>query len=516
MRRMKFGQEEINVPIIQTIDLIKRFPQVVANDRICFDVRKGEIHCLLGENGAGKTTLARCLYGFHQPDGGEIRFRGKRTTISSPSDAIRLGIGMVHQHFALIDPLSVIENVIMGNEGRNAILNLERAEEKLRSLCEIYAVDLNPKARIWQLSVGQQQWVEILKALYVGVDLLILDEPTSVLTPQESERLFAVLQQMKEEGLSIIFVTHKLKEVMEVSDRVSILRKGRKVKTVATADETMESLARMMVGREVIFQVEREQLEHGQPVLEVRDLNALDDMGLEAVRGVSFEISHSEILGLAGVAGNGQRELFEVLVGVRKAEGGRISVEGEEITNRAPAQIMAKGIGHIPEDRIHDGLVPDLSVAENLILGQQRSPLFARGPLLDQKKIQRYAQQCVSEFDIMTPSVQQPVKFLSGGNLQKVILARELWLCPRVLLANQPTRGLDVGVIEYVRRRLLQKRKEGVGILLASEDLDELLNLCDRIAVIFRGQILGIYGRADVDIEKIGLLMAGIHEGAAK
>jgi simple sugar transport system ATP-binding protein len=506
------GDKVEHTLLVQTINLTKRFPQVLANDRISFDVRRGEIHCLLGENGAGKTTLARCIYGFHQPDGGEIQFRGEATTIASPSDAIRLGIGMVHQHFALIDPLSVIENVIMGNEGRGALLNLDEAEKKLKSLCEVYGVDLNPKAKIWQLSVGEQQWVEILKALYIGVDLLILDEPTSVLTPQESKRLFGVLQKMKGEGLSIIFVTHKLNEVMQVSDRVTILRKGKMIDTINTGNVTKKDLARLMVGRDVIFQVEPEEISKGEPVLEIRDLHTLDDMGLEALRGVSFKLHRNEILGLAGVAGNGQKELFEVLIGVRKAESGQVIAEGENITNQTPSYVMSKGIGHIPANRIQDGLIPDLTVAENLVLGQQRNRQYLRGSLLDQEAINKFAEKSVSEYSIITPSVDHLTKFLSGGNLQKVILARELWICPQALLANQPTRGLDVGVIEYVHGRLLEKRKEGVGILLASEDLDELLNLSDRIAVIFKGQIVGIFDRADADIEEIGLLMAGIQE----
>ena len=504
------GEHEL---LVETIELTKRFPKVLANDRISFDVRKGEVHCLLGENGSGKTTLARCLYGFHQPDGGEIRFRGQRTTIASPSHAIRLGIGMVHQHFVLIDPLSVVENVIMGNEGKGILLDLKEAERKLEALCDVYGVDLNPKATIWQLSVGKQQWVEILKALYVGADLLILDEPTAVLTPQETERFFAILRQMRDEGLSIIFVTHKLQEVMQVSDRVTVLRRGKKVDTVNTADVTQEGLARMMVGRDVIFELEREDIARGEPVLEVEDLHALDDMGVEALRGLSFQLHRHEILGLAGVAGNGQRELFEVLIGVRKAKSGRVLVQGQDITNQAPSKIMSKGIGHIPEDRIHDGLVPEMSVAENLVLGQQWNPPYRRGALLDQKEIHRFADKCVSDYSITTPSVDQLTKFLSGGNLQKLILARELWICPQALLANQPTRGLDVGVIEYVHQRLLDKRREGAGILLASEDLEELLALSDRIAVIFSGQIVGIFDRSEASIERIGLLMAGILEG---
>jgi simple sugar transport system ATP-binding protein len=497
--------------VVHTEGLIKRFPQVLANDKISFEVRKGEIHCLLGENGAGKTTLANCLYGFHQPDGGEIHFKGKPVNISSPNDAIQLGIGMVHQHFVLIDPLTVTENIILGNEGKRVVLDLDKAANEIQTLCKVYGVDLDPMAKIWQLSVGQQQWVEILKALYVGVDLLILDEPTAVLTPQETERLFAVLQQMKEEGLAIIFVTHKLKEVLTVSDRVTVLRKGRKVDTINTSDVTREELARMMVGREVIFRVEKDEMPRGEPVLEVRELRALNDMGLEALKGISFTLHQGEILGMAGVAGNGQRELFEVMIGVRKAQSGKVLISSEDITNHPPGSVMSSGISHIPEDRFKDGLVPDLSVAENLLLGKQWNPPYRKGLLLDERNIQEFAQKCIAEYEIMTPSIDQKAKFLSGGNLQKVILARELWVNPRVLLANQPTRGLDVGVIEYVHRRLLEQRKEGVGILLASEDLDELFNLSDRIAVIFKGQIVDIIDIDEAKIEEIGLLMSGIH-----
>ncbi len=500
--------------VVETHNLTKRFPRVLANDNISFDVRKGEIHCLLGENGAGKTTLANCIYGFHQPDEGEIHFRGEAVNISSPSDAIQFGIGMVHQHFVLIDPLTVVENIILGNEGKSIILDLDKALKEIEDLCKVYGVDLDPTAKIWQLSVGQQQWVEMLKALYVGVELLILDEPTAVLTPQETERLFSVLQQMKEKGLAIIFVTHKLKEVLAISDRVTVLQKGKKIGTVNTSDVTQNKLARMMVGRDVIFQVTKDEIPRGEPILEVKELRALNDMGLEALNGLSFTLHRNEILGLAGVAGNGQRELFEVLIGVRSAQGGQVLVSGENFTNQSPGLIMSGGISHIPGDRLKDGLVLDLTVAENLILGQQWNPPFRKGLLLNKKKIEEFAQSCVSEFEIATPSIDQKAKFLSGGNLQKVILARELWVNPQVLLANQPTRGLDVGVIEYVHGRLIEKRKEGVGILLASEDLDELFNLSDRIAVIFKGQIVDIIDTDKARIEEIGLLMAGIHGDA--
>jgi ABC-type uncharacterized transport system ATPase subunit len=502
-------QEEI---IIETDNLVKHFPQVLANDKISFEVRKGEIHCLLGENGAGKTTLSKCLYGFYQPDEGKIFYKGKQVTIASPADAIRLGIGLVHQHFVLIDPLSVVENIILGNEGSGVILNFNRAIDKITSLCKVYGVELDLMAKIWQLSVGQQQWVEILKALYVGVDLLIMDEPTAVLTPQETERLFSALRHMRENGLSIILVTHKLKEVLAISDRVTVLRKGRKIDTVNTSEVTQSDLARMMVGRDVVFRVKKEKIPQGEPVLEVNGLRAQGDMGLESLSGVSFTLHRNEILGLAGVAGNGQKELFEVIIGVRKSSGGKVLISSIDITNKSPNTIMSSGISHIPADRLREGLVPDTSVAENLILGQQWNSTYRNGFLLDKRKIEQFAKDCVTEYEIATPSINQKTKFLSGGNLQKVILARELFIHPLVLLANQPTRGLDVGVIEYVHQRLIEKRNEGVGILLASEDLDELFTLADRIAVIYKGQIIDIVDVDMTNIETIGLLMAGIRE----
>ncbi len=502
-------------PLLKVEELTKRFTQVVANDNISFDVRRGEIHCLLGENGAGKTTLAECIYGFYKPDSGRMTFEGNPVELSSPSDAIALGIGMVHQHFVLVPPLTVVENVVVGTPSQGVLLDLAHAEARLKELCQEYGIDLDLRAKVWQLSVGEQQWVEVLKALYTGSKLLILDEPTAVLTPQETEQFFATLKKMTLEGLSIVLITHKLDEVMQVSDRVTVLRKGKFVNTVNTAEVTKSDLARMMVGREVLFRVAREESEPGETVLEVRDLHALNERGQEALHGVSFTLRRNEILGLAGIVGNGQKELFEVLSGVRKATGGQVLLEGEDITGRSPRYIIKRGIGHVPEDRIREGLVPDFSVAENLILGQQRSELYRRGPFLHREWIRKFAWTCVSTFEIVTPSLSHPARFLSGGNLQKIILARELWQCPQCLLANQPTRGLDVGVIEYVRRRLLEKRDEGAGILLASEDLDEILNISDRIAVMFKGRIMGIFEAHEADLEQIGLLMAGVQEAAS-
>lgn len=499
-------------PLLKVENLTKRFPQVLANDDISFEIKKGEIHCLLGENGAGKTTLAECLYGYYRPDAGRIFFKGKEVSLNSPSDAIELGIGMVHQHFVLVPPLSVIENVVVGTPNSGVILDLGEAEKKLQGLCNNYGVDLDLKAKVWQLSVGEQQWVEILKALYVGSQLLILDEPTAVLTPQETGRLFNILKRMTKEGLSILLITHKLNEVIQVSDRVTVLRKGKHVATQETAGVTKAELSRLMVDREVIFRVKKEEIPPGDSLLQIRDLHARGDRGQEALCGVNLTLRRSEILGLAGVAGNGQKELFEVLAGIRKAEQGQILFMGEDITNLSPQAIMARGIGFIPEDRLKEGLVLDFSVAENLILGQHRKAHFLRGPFLNAKAIRSFAHACVEQFDILTPSVDHPTRFLSGGNLQKVILARELWQEPACLLAHQPTRGLDVGVIEYVHRCLLDKRAQGAAVLMASEDLDEILNLADRIAVIFKGQIMKILNVHEATREKIGLLMAGVLE----
>ena len=508
--------DEQEIPLLEAFQLTKRFPLVLANDKVDFKVRRGEIHCLLGENGAGKTTLAECLYGFYKPEEGDIRFNGKCVALSSPNDAIRLGIGMVHQHFVLVEPLSVIENIMLGTSHEGFLLDFNTAEKKLESLCELYDVKLDLQAKIWQLSVGEQQWVEILKALYTGVQLLILDEPTAVLTPPEADRLFSVLQRMKNEGLSIIFITHRLKEVMQVSDRVTVLQKGRKIATVNTKDVTIEELACMMVGREVVFRVNKDEVERGEPVLQIKELVSKNDMGFEALHGIDLTLHQSEILSIAGVAGNGQKELFEVLVGIRKALAGEVIINGNNFTNKSPRAIYNEGISHIPDDRIGVGLISDFSVAENLFLGLEENPPYRKGPFLDKNYIKKFAGECISQFDIVTPSMNQKTSYLSGGNLQKVILARELRQSPKVLIANQPSRGLDVGVIEYVHKQLLEMRRHGVGILLISEDLDEIFNLSDCIAVMFKGRILKIFDAQEADIESIGLLMAGIVDKEAR
>lgn len=498
--------------LLETRELTKKFQTVIANDAVDFEVRKGEIHCLLGENGAGKSTLAECLFGFYAPDRGEILWKGEKVEISSPSEAMKMGIGMVHQHFMLVDTHTVLDNILLGRDTPGPLLDEKAARARIIKLCEQYNVNLDPDALIRQLSVGEQQWVEILKALYEGVELLILDEPTAVLTPQESERLFSVLKKMSLEKLSIIFITHKLNEVVQVSDRVTVLRKGKKIGTVNTREASKAGLARMMVGHDVVFRVQRDEIERGKAVLELRGLQARNDLGLQCVHGVDLTLYEREILGIAGVAGNGQKELFEVLIGVRKAEKGKVFLKGEVISGKSAGYIRSRGMAHIPSDRIKEGLVMDFTIAENLILGHEWTKPFRKGLQLNNKAIRAFADKGMESYEIAAPSINHLTGNLSGGNLQKVVLAREIGSNPSVLVANQPCRGLDVGVIEYVHNQFLKLRGEGVGILLFSEDLDEILTLSDRIAVIFQGQILGLIDTKMAEIETIGLLMAGVKE----
>jgi simple sugar transport system ATP-binding protein len=493
---------------LSAVNVTKRFHQVVANDAISFDVRLGEIHCLLGENGAGKSTLAECLYGFYQPEEGQIVVEGKPVSIKSPADAIQFGIGMVHQHFVLVPTFTALENIVIGTEATGAILNLQTAESSILAICNRYGVDLDLSAKIWQLPVGQQQWVEILKALYAGARLLIMDEPTAVLTPQESKRLFEIFRSMTDEGMSVILISHKLNEVLQ-SDRVTVLRKGKKVATVTTSETTKKELVNMMVGRDVEVRIARDHQEPGTTVLDVSGLRALNDRGQEALRGVDLKIRRGEIVGIAGVAGNGQKELFEALIGVRKVIAGQITVDGTTITNKPPHEIGEHGIAYIPDDRFAEGLIPDFSIADNMILGAQRDPPFAANGILNFSRISNAAKEAIRGFNIVAPSEKTVARTLSGGNAQKVIVAREFAQSTSVILANQPSRGLDVGVIEYMHQRLLEKRQSGFGILMASEELDELLSLADRIIVIFKGQIVGEFSSEAADVEEIGLLMAG-------
>jgi len=503
-------KEKGETPVVQMKGITKRFPGVLANDYIDFEVRKGEVHALLGENGAGKTTLMNILYGIYRPDEGEIYIRGKKVEIRSPKDAIKLGIGMVHQHFMLVYPHTVAENVALGLKGASLVNPTKSVEKMIREFGEKYGLKVDPNARIWQLSVGEQQRVEIIKALCRGAEVLILDEPTSVLTPGETKELFKILRAMAKEGKSIIFISHKLDEVMEVSDRVTVLRKGRVVVTKKTSETNKVELARMMVGREVIFRIKRETVEKGRVVLQVENLHALNDKGLLALKGVTFNVKEGEILGIAGVAGNGQRELVEVITGLRKATKGRVIIMGEDVTNKSPREIAEKKVAHIPEERIRMGLVPNMSVAENLILKRYREPTFSRGLMLDKEKIEEFAKELVKKYEIMTPSIHTPAKLLSGGNIQRLILARELSGSPKLIVAAHPTYGLDVAATEYIRKLLLEQKKKGAAVLLVSEDLEEIMELSDRIAVMFEGEVMGIVDAEKASIEEIGLMMAGV------
>ncbi len=496
--------------VILKIDRVsKRFPGVLANDAVSVDIEQGEIHCLLGENGAGKTTLADILYGVHHPDDGALYLKGEPLRMSSPKDAIGAGIGMVHQHFEFVPPMSVLENVIIGAHSKQW-LDMGQARRRLQELFDTYDVRVDPDAEVGRLSVGEQQWIEIFKTLYFGLEILILDEPTAVLTPQGVEQLFGILRRMRENGLTVILITHKLNEVMEISDRVTVLRRGKVVDTVDTADVTRQDLARMMVGRDVVFTVENEGGTPGGLLLEVDEIHVESESGRGSLEGLSLTVREGEIVGVAGVSGNGQNALFDALVGVREPSSGEIRLGGGSIVGLSARKIASLGVASVPGDRIRQGLVMDFRVKENLILGRHRSKPYASWGLLRRRPVDGFAKQSIDEFEIMTPSAAHVTRTLSGGNLQKVIMARELSQAPKLLVVHQPTRGLDVGAAEYVRRRLIQERDKGAGVLLMSEDLDEIFNLSDRIAVIYEGRIMAETRPGDTDLEEIGLWMAGI------
>lgn len=502
---------------VEMRDIVKRFPGVLAVDHVDFDVHAGEVHALLGENGAGKTTLMKILYGMYRADGGEIRLNGERVHFNSPLDAIQRGIGMVHQHFMLVETLTVVENVALGlPSSRGLLTDLDRVADQILHLAERYRLQIDPWAYIWQLSVGQQQRVEIIKALYRGADMLILDEPTAVLTPQEVEELFHIIRQMVQEGHGIVFISHKLHEVIAISDRVTVLRDGRKIGTRPTREITKETLANWMVGRPVSPALNPGGGERGPLCLRLEDVSCLNDRGVSGLKGISLEVYHGEILGIAGVSGNGQRELAEVIAGLRPLTAGRLWLEGEEITALSPAERTSRGMAYIPEERMRDGVIREFSVAENLLLKDHPRPPFARSTFLRLKEIARHADALIERYQIKTPSRETPVQSLSGGNIQKVVLARELSAAPRFILAAQPTRGLDIGATEYVRSQLLAQRQAGVAILLISEDLDEILALADRIAVMYEGEIMDILPRAQATPEKLGLLMAGVRTASTK
>lgn len=490
-------------------DIRKAFPGVVANDGVTLAVRAGEVHALLGENGAGKTTLMNVLYGIHQPDSGEIWLGGQQVRIRSPRDALALGIGMVPQHFLLVRRHTVAENVALGLPGTGFIAPARQIESRIRDLADRYGLSVDPRAHIWQISPSEQQRVEIIKALIRGARILILDEPTSVLTPQEARGLFEVLRRMKTEGQAVIFISHKLDEVAEIADRVTVMRKGRGVATLPVAETDRHSLARLMVGRDVEFRLRRGARASGGDAIIVAGLEARNDRGLLALRGISFAVQRGEILGIAGVAGNGQRELVEVITGLRPSTGGRVTVLGRDVTNLSARAVHQAGVAHIPEDRMRMGIVPGMSVAENLVLRDYRRPPFSRGPVMNRQAIGQFARRMISEYEIITPGPATPARLLSGGNIQKMILSRELAGHPDVVVAAHPTSGLDVSAAEQIHRLLLKRREEGAAVLLVSEDLDEVLALSDRVAVLFSGEIVGVVDTATADRERIGLLMMG-------
>jgi simple sugar transport system ATP-binding protein len=490
--------------------IVKRFPGVLANAGVNFDVNSGEVHALLGENGAGKSTLMRQLYGLYQPDEGSISIDGQPQSFRSPADAIRAGIGMVHQHFMLVPTLTVAENVALGlRSSREPRLDLDKVSARIRELAGAYGLKVDPTAHVWQLAVGEQQRVEILKALYRGASLIILDEPTAVLTPQEVDDLFNTLRRMTSEGHALVFISHKLHEVLAISNRVTVLRDGRVVGERQTQDVTRNELAQLMVGREVKPLIAQEVVT-GAVRLKLEDLHAEGDRGSEALRGISLDVRAGEIVALAGVSGNGQRELAECLAGLRRVSAGRILLEAQEVTHATPRQRPTAGLAYIPEERMRDGAIREFSVQENIFLHDHAASQFTRGLFLNLRAMAAHAGELVQRFNVKTPSLDTPLKNLSGGNIQKLILARELSRHPKVLIAAQPTRGVDIGATDYIHQRLLEQRAAGTAILLISEDLDEILALSDRIAVIYEGRIMGVVARGQATPEVLGLLMAGV------
>ena len=497
-------------PVLELRGITKRFPGIVADDHVDFDLRDGEVHALLGENGAGKSTLMNIVYGLYHADEGEIRVNNEPVRIHSPKDAISRGIGMVHQHFMLIPVMTVAENIVLGNEPTKAgdILDYGAARKRVADLSRQFGFAIEPDARVENIGVGQQQRVEILKALYRHADILILDEPTAVLTPQEANELFEILRTLTREGLSIIFISHKLNEVLEIADRITVLRRGKKVDTVPRTGATEEGLARMMVGREVLLRVDKPPATPGEPLLQVENLHALDELGLGAVNGVSFDVRRGEIVGLAGVDGNGQSELVEALSGLRKVEAGTVRLAGRDVTGASAHDVLHRGLGHIPEDRQRRGLVLNFSLAENLALHDYDAEPNARFGWLFPRRLVQRARGILRQFDVRGGGPQTLASALSGGNQQKVVVGRELSRDPQVLLAAQPTRGLDVGAIEFVHRRLVEARNGDAAVLLVSLELDENLSLSDRIHVIYEGRIAGEYP-PDVSEEELGLAMTG-------
>ncbi len=499
------------VPLLQMSAITKRFPGVLANDGVDFELAAGEVHALFGENGAGKSTLMRVLYGLYRPDEGEIAINGEVTVISSPAAAIRQGIGMIHQHFMLVNTLTVVENVALGlKSSRGPLTDLRRVAKRVGELADSHGLKVNPDALVWQLSVGERQRVEILKALYRDANILVLDEPTAVLTPNEVDDLFRVLRQLAAAGRGLVFISHKVNEVLGLSDRITVLRAGRRVGTLSRKDASRESLVEMMVGHAISADVRPAAAAGGDKRLVLSGLTVRGDRGQEAVRGVDLAVESGEIVGIAGVSGNGQRELAEAVAGIRASEGGSVLIDGKEVLGSPPSEVRAAGLAYVPEERMRDGIVPDFSVAENLMLVDSGHPAFSHLGFLRARTIKRHCQELVEAFAVKTPSLDTPARNLSGGNIQKLIMARELSGRPRVLLVAQPTRGIDVGAAHYIHERLVEQRDAGTAVLIISEDLDEVMSLSDRVLVMYEGRVIGSADPRTSTREAVGLLMAGV------
>lgn len=496
--------------VVEMKNITKVFPGVVANDNVDFSLSKGEIHVLLGENGAGKTTLMNQLYGLYQPTSGEIFINGKKVDVKDPNVAISHGIGMVHQHFMLVEPFTVAENIILGIEPKKgSSLDMQTAIKKVKEISDKYGLAVEPESKIQDISVGMQQRVEILKALYRGADILILDEPTAVLTPQEIYELAEILRSLTSQGKSIILITHKLKEVMVMSDRVTVIRRGKFIGTVNNADTDIDGLAELMVGRKVNLVVDKDTKESGDVVLSVKDLLCNDNRRLPALKGMSFDVKAGEIFAIAGVDGNGQSELVEVITGLRKATGGSVLLKGKDVTNAQTRKIIESGVSHIPEDRHKRGLVLDHSLAENSVLGSHREAPYSKNGVMNYDAVHKHCLELIEEFDVRTPNENVPAKSLSGGNQQKLIVARELVREPELLIASQPTRGVDVGAIEFIHKRLVAERDKDKAVLLVSLELDEVMSLADRIAVVYDGAVVGIVPGPEATEKELGIMMAG-------
>ncbi len=507
------GQTRID--LLEMRGITKCFPGVLANDNIDFDVHASEVHALLGENGAGKSTLMKVLYGMYKQDEGDIYINNRLVNISSPTDAIKHGIGMIHQHFMLVPTLTVAENVALGlPSSRGPLTDLKRVTESILELARIYGLQIDPDAYIWQLSVGQQQRVEIIKALYRGAALLILDEPTAVLTPQEVEELYAIMHQMVDDGYALIFISHKLQEVVEISNRVTVLRNGVKIGTRPTEEITKQTLANWMVGYEIDFITSTNKIKRGEIRLEFKNVTCDSNRGTMGLCDVNLSVHSGEILGIAGVSGNGQRELAEVATGIRPVTHGQIFLEGENVTGYSPGELTERMLSYIPEERMRDGVIKNFSIAENMILREHHKAPYSERGFLKLKNISAHTDKLIDQFQVKTPSQKTLAKSLSGGNIQKIIIAREISRNPRTIVAAQPTRGLDIGATEYVREQLIKQRSRGSAVLLISEDLDEIFALSDRIAVIYEGKIIDIVSRENARLEKIGMLMAGVHPDA--